>query len=266
VTGKEKYIIIRTMKTINILFCTAMFFITLFTFSQSIVIGTGAELNIGSNSDICASNWGNISGNITGSGTQCSGVLPVELISFSAAVENIRDVKLSWITASEINNSGFDIERKINENGWIKIAWLGGSGNSNIPQYYSYVDKGLNKGTYGYRLKQIDYNGNFEYFYLTGLIEISSPGIFSLSQNYPNPSNPVTVISYQIPSNSKVVIRVYDVSGREVAELLNKTQDAGYYDVSFDGSNLASGVYFYSIIASGDNNKYTATKKMLLVK
>jgi hypothetical protein len=90
----------------------------------------------------------------------------------------------------------------------------------------------------------------------------SIPTEFRLFQNYPNPFNPRTTIKFELPKASQVRLSVYDMLGREVAVLVNEKRDAGVYEVKFEGSNLASGVYFYRIQA-GD---YVATKKLLLMK
>jgi hypothetical protein len=189
-------------------------------------------------------------------------LLPVELASFTSLV-NGSNVKLEWSTVNEQNNSGFDIERtKANENNWKKISFVQGSGTTNENKNYSYEDKNLSSGKYQYRLKQIDFNGNYEYHALQNEVEIGVPKKFSLSQNYPNPFNPNTVISYQLSVEGFVSLKVYDITGKEIVNLVNKIQKAGYYTVNFNGSNLASGMYFYQIQA-GD---FTAVKKMILIK
>ncbi|MGE5795527.1 MAG: T9SS type A sorting domain-containing protein, partial [Ignavibacteria bacterium] len=109
--------------------------------------------------------------------------------------------------------------------------------------------------------------GTFVVGYFTGLTDIGKyelgiPSEFKLSQNYPNPFNPSTKIRYEIPMESKVLIKIYDVLGREVSTLINEFQKAGRYQVEWNAGNLASGVYFYSIKA-GD---FTAVKKLVLVK
>ena len=190
------------------------------------------------------------------------GALPVELSSFTSVV-NQNSVKLNWSTVTETNNSGFDIEKKLSiENNWKKIGNVAGNGNSNEVINYSYTESGLAAGKYNYRLKQIDFNGNFEYHNLTSEVIIGIPNKFELSQNYPNPFNPSTIISYQLANNSFVSLSVYDISGREISKLVNIMQTAGYYTVNFNGANLSSGMYFY-ILKTGE---FTATKKMLLVK
>ncbi len=93
-----------------------------------------------------------------------------------------------------------------------------------------------------------------------------SPESFSISQNYPNPFNPTTKIDYQLAFDSKVSISVFDINGREVSSVVDKSQNAGTYSVAFDGSNLSSGVYFYKLIAEGNGQVFSKTMKMILVK
>ncbi|HEX2788359.1 MAG TPA: T9SS type A sorting domain-containing protein [Ignavibacteria bacterium] len=198
---------------------------------------------------------------------QNQGALPVELASFTSNI-NRNNVNLNWATASEINNAGFDIERKpAGSEVWNKIGNVVGSGNSTQPKNYSFNDRGLNTGKYNYRLKQIDYNGNFKYFTLSGEVIVGVPNEYRLSQNYPNPFNPTTKIDYDLPFDSKVGIRIYDMLGREVAVLVNDQMKAGYYTVQMNAINFASGTYFFRIIAQGANGKeFVMTKKMQLIK
>jgi hypothetical protein len=206
---------------------------------------------------------------IVGNYNSVTGTLPVELASFTANVFT-RDVKLNWTTATEINNSGFEIERSNvkgeTSNEWVKLAFVTGNGTKNTPTNYSFDDKKLNTGKYNYRLKQIDYNGNFEYFDLKSEVNIGVPNKYDLSQNYPNPFNPVTKIDFDLPFDSKVSIRFYDITGREIKTLVNDTKQAGYYTVEFNGNNMASGIYFYRIEAEGSGQKFVMTKKALLIK
>lgn len=136
----------------------------------------------------------------------------------------------------------------------------------NENQHYSFNDNKLNTAVYKYRLKQIDYNGSFEYFNLQNEVTVGKPGEFKVSQNYPNPSNPKSKIDYEIPFTAKVSIKVYDILGKEVQTVVNELKDAGYYSADFDGTNLASGIYFYRIIAEGEGQSFTKTMKMILVK
>ncbi|MBZ0203186.1 MAG: hypothetical protein K8I03_09245 [Ignavibacteria bacterium] len=206
--------------------------------------------------------------------TDANNPLPVELCSFNAAI-NIRDVNLTWITCSEINNMGFDIEkRSFNSitksfNGWEKAGFVSGNGTTNGQHTYSYSDRKLITGKYQYRLKQIDYNGNFEYHNLNtpSDVIIGNPKSADLFQNYPNPSNPTSKVDFQIPFAGKISLKVYDITGKEVTSLVDKDMDSGFYTVEFNGSNLASGVYFYRLIAtSSDGSKFNKTMKLILIK
>jgi photosystem II stability/assembly factor-like uncharacterized protein/pimeloyl-ACP methyl ester carboxylesterase len=188
-------------------------------------------------------------------------ILPVELTSFTASTDSDK-ILLNWQTATEVNNYGFDVERRIIEKTeWSKIAFIQGNGTSNIPHNYSYTDHSLTSGSYVYRLKQIDNNGKIKYSQETE-VTFKVPRVFALSQNYPNPFNPTTVINYQLPVNSFVTLKIYDVLGREIATLINGKQNAGYYKASFNASSLSSGVYFYRLQAGS----FTETKKLILLR
>ncbi|MFA5011872.1 MAG: T9SS type A sorting domain-containing protein [Ignavibacteria bacterium] len=190
--------------------------------------------------------------------------LPVTLASFTASNVNKRDIKLSWTTSTEINNSGFEIERKLSDGNWQKVGFQNGSGTTNTPVSYNFTDSKLNTGKYNYRLKQIDNNGNFHYYDLSSAVEVGIPTKYDLSQNYPNPFNPVTKIDFDLPKDSRVNIVVYDILGREMKSIVNEFRKAGYYTVTFDASALSSGTYFYRLLTDGDNN--IITKKLTLVK
>jgi len=188
--------------------------------------------------------------------------LPVELTSFAYSVIR-NDVSLNWTTASEINNSGFDIERNdINSVEWTKISNIAGTGNSSTPVNYSYSDKNVATGTYNYRLKQIDFNGNFEYFNLNSEVLVGIPAKYNLSQNYPNPFNPSTKIDFELPVDDNVSITLIDNSGRLVSTITSGFRTAGYYTISFNASNLASGIYYYRL----QTNSYNKVLKMTLIK
>ncbi|OGU35940.1 MAG: hypothetical protein A2315_12690 [Ignavibacteria bacterium RIFOXYB2_FULL_35_12] len=208
--------------------------------------------------------------------------VPVELISFAGKVEQ-SEVMLTWETATEINNYGFEIERSqmlnVKSQNWEKIGFVGGNGTTTETKSYSFVDNVNEKfGKYSYRLKQIDHDGSFKY---SNEIEVLiQPGKFSLEQNYPNPFNPSTKISWQSPVRSWQTLKVYDVLGNEVATLLNEEKEAGSYEVEFqsaarlpDGQvgnrQLASGVYIYRLQvypANSEVGSFTDTKKMILLR
>jgi hypothetical protein len=193
--------------------------------------------------------------------------MPIELTSFTGNVGNKRDITLNWNTATETNNKGFDIERKtITTETWSKVGYIDGKGTTTTPTSYRYEDRNLNTGKYNYRLKQMDYNGNFKYYDLNGLIEVGVPNKYDLSQNYPNPFNPTTKIDFDLPFDSKVSMKLFDMSGREVMTLVNDQRTAGYYTVTFNMSNFSSGAYFYRINAEGSGQNYVMTKKMMLIK
>ncbi|HMS34354.1 MAG TPA: T9SS type A sorting domain-containing protein [Ignavibacteria bacterium] len=192
-------------------------------------------------------------------------LLPVELSAFTHTV-NSNTVNLIWSTSSEINNSGFDIERtslSINSSqDWKKIGFVKGNGTASTLNNYDFTDRRLNPGKYNYRLKQIDYNGNYEYYSLTDEVTIGAPDKYNLSQNYPNPFNPSTNIAFEISKPGLVKLTVYDLRGIEIRTLVNENKPAGRYEIKFDGSNLSSGIYFYKINSDG----YTFTRKMILTK
>jgi hypothetical protein len=186
-------------------------------------------------------------------------LIPVELTSFSGITEK-NDVILNWITATEVNNQGFEIQKKTNGE-YERIGFVEGHGTTTELQNYTFRDKSVNAGSYYYRLKQMDFDGSFEY---SGeiAVEVSQPADYFLSQNYPNPFNPSTTISYALAEDIDVSLKVFDILGNEVATLINENQPAGAYDVSFDAGNLSSGVYYYTLQAG----EFTSTKKLMLMK
>jgi hypothetical protein len=191
-------------------------------------------------------------------------VTPVELTSFTASITN-NDVTLNWITATETNNSGFQVERRETKNErneeWKNISFINGNGTTTETKTYSFKDENLAAGKYQFRLKQIDFDGTFEYSNIIEA-EILSPLNFSLGQNYPNPFNPSTNIRYSTPNGSLVLIKVYDVLGKEVATLVNENKPAGEYVLEFNAADFPSGIYFYKLQAGS----FVETKKMILMK
>ncbi len=191
--------------------------------------------------------------------------LPVKLTSFTSTV-NDRQPQLMWTTASEINNAGFDVMRKEKKEGaeWTLAGAVRGHGTTNEPHDYVFVDSRLNTGVYEYKLVQRDYNGNIENYLLNEDIVIGTPKNFDLEQNFPNPFNPTTHISFTLPERQIITFKVYDILGQE---LLNKTvsewKDAGFHTITFNVDGLSSGIYFYSL--SYGTTK-TIVKKMTIVK
>jgi len=213
-----------------------------------------------------------------------NGGTPVELLSFTCTVEN-DVVDLIWVTATETNNSGFEILCKIyaanggtqnNNEDWNKIGFVPGHGTTTKTQHYSFTDNEVKPGKYQYKLKQIDYDGTFDYTQIVEVV-VTFADKFSLFQNYPNPFNPTTKIKFEIPGqarndNALVTLKVYDILGKEVATLVNEEKSTGEYEVEFsaiggsasggDVSILPSGIYFYQMKAGS----FIQTNKMVLMK
>ncbi|MFQ3599625.1 MAG: T9SS type A sorting domain-containing protein, partial [Chloroherpetonaceae bacterium] len=193
--------------------------------------------------------------------------LPVELTNFGFRKVDA-GIELRWTTTSELNNAGFEVERKSQGATWNTLGFVRGNGTTTEAQSYSFLDRTAS-GKVQYRLKQLDFDGQFEY---SPVIEVDAglPKQFALEQNYPNPFNPTTIINYQLPTASNVSLKIYDVLGKEVVTLVNGRQEAGTYNFNFNASNLASGVYFYRLQASATNgasgSNFVQTKKMMLVK
>jgi len=188
--------------------------------------------------------------------------LPVELTSFNFNTSE-NNVYLHWTTSSELNNYGFEVYRKNSGNTqWQLAGFVPGNINSHQLINYEFADKSLLTGTYNYRLKQLDLNGNWTYFELSNSVEINSPDLFKLSQNYPNPFNPNTVINFNIPVSGNVKLSVYDLSGKQIKVLLDEYKQAGYYSVNFNGAGLSSGIYIYEL----NNDREKLIKYMTLIK
>jgi hypothetical protein len=191
--------------------------------------------------------------------------LPVEMTSFIGIAKG-NNVQLTWKTATEVKSSTFEIERRTTSD-WKKIGERKAAGTSNAPREYTYTDNMENIGGSKilYRLKTVDNDGSFTYSSEVEVVAI--PTAYGLENNFPNPFNPQTKIQYSLPENAKVRLAVYDMLGRQVAELVNEEQNAGYYEKTFTGSNLSSGMYIYRITAQAQGkNAFTKVKKMLLVK
>ncbi len=187
-------------------------------------------------------------------------VLPVELTSFSANVNN-GNVVLNWTTATELNNQGFEVERKIADGQFITIGHVQGNGTTTETKEYSFTDANAQIGNYTYRLKQVDFNGTFEYSNEI-FVDVTAPLEFTLDQNYPNPFNPTTTINFSIAEPSFVKLAVYNLLGEEVKVLKNENMSAGTFNVSFDAASLPSGMYLYKI----ETAKYSSVRKMMLMK
>jgi len=218
-----------------------------------------------------ASNWSGSSTRLAMPSGSWS-ILPVELVDFTARSTK-EGVHLYWNTATELNNYGFEIERKKSDDvaaigsNWKKIAFINGNGTSNSTKEYSYIDKRVMPGKYSYRLRQIDNDGSFT---LSKVIELSlgTPIKYLLHQNYPNPFNPSTTIVYEVPNMEFVSLKVHDILGNEICTLVNEVKDAGAYTVVLNSQDskvshhMPSGIYYYTLRVG----EYSDTKKMVLIK
>ena len=190
------------------------------------------------------------------------GIIPVELTSFTAIAKD-DNVLLNWITSTETNNMGFDIERRSTKSnsGWQKLGFISGKGTTTEKSNYSFVDKNPAEGKSYYRLRQIDFDGTSK-IYNSVEVDFETVKEYSLSQNYPNPFNPSTEINYTLAKSGNVTLKVYNLLGSEVATLVNGFMESGKHSVKFDANDITSGIYFYTIKA--DN--FTSTRKMILMK
>ncbi len=186
--------------------------------------------------------------------------VPVELSSFTANLSD-KNVALNWTTATEKNNSGFEVQRRIDNGDWSILGFVSGRGTITEPSDYSFTDHVSKSGNYSYRLKQIDFDGTFEFSNIVD-VDVSTVLKFQLEQNYPNPFNPSTTISFSIPKDGNVKLSVFNVLGEKVSEILNEAKTAGTYSAEFNASSLTSGMYLYKLEAG----KYTVTRKMTLIK
>lgn len=193
-----------------------------------------------------------------------SGEVPVELTSFNAAAEGNSAV-LQWVTATEVNNKGFIVERKSDGSTWTQVALIAGKGNSTETSVYNFTEKGLTVGKHSYRLTQEDFDGTKKTFNEVQ-VDITRPNEFTLGQNYPNPFNPSTAFTFSIPERARVMLSVYSSLGELVAVVVNEDKDAGYYQYQFDASSLPSGTYIYTLSASYGGKTYKESKKMTLIK
>lgn len=206
--------------------------------------------------------------------------IPVELIYFNAALID-QVVNLTWITASETNNLGFEILRSIQNDEFVHVGFVEGKISTTEKQSYSFADDissvlsqnhiHTSNLSFKYKLKQVDLDGKVNY---SKEIEVTkqSPATFSLEQNFPNPFNPTTNISWQISKKSFVDLKVYDLIGNEVVSLLKgELLEAGNYNRRFAAGdyNLPAGVYFYKLSAKsfeGGTAAFSHVKKMILLK
>lgn len=194
--------------------------------------------------------------------------MPIELNSFYYMTDG-SDIILKWKTTTELNNYGFDVERKSGKQNleWKKIGFVKGNGTSNSPKNYFYKDETPKYGSYQYRLKQIDNDGNYHY---SNSVEVNVEHKLNYTvKNYPNPFNPVTKIIFELPIKSFVKLKIYNLVGQEIATLVNEELEPGLYEryfnadkQTYNNTGLPSGIYIYSINAGGK----IVSGRMLLMK
>jgi hypothetical protein len=193
------------------------------------------------------------------------GIIPVEMTSFTASV-NGNEVILNWSAATELNNKGFNIERRAEGLSFAGISFIDGKGTTSEKTAYSFTDKNLPYGTYYYRLQQVDFDGTSTYSKEVK-VEVGLPLQYSLEQNYPNPFNPSTTIRYALPFDGVTKLKIYNSVGEEIITLVNDLQKAGNYTIEWNGRNsqnisVPSGVYFYRI----ETDNFSSSRKMLMLK
>jgi hypothetical protein len=197
--------------------------------------------------------------------------LPVQLASFTARLAPSNLVQLDWMTISETNNYGFEVQKRLGDVGafpTIENSFVPGHGTTLDPHWYTFIDPTTAPGDWRYRLKQIDLDATVHYSepiaitVPTGVNESSQPLAFRLEQNYPNPFNPSTEIRFAIAEAGHVTLKVYDVLGKEIQTLAQGVKQPGRYSITWDARAVPSGVYFYRLEAG----TFVQTKRMLLIK
>ncbi|MBU1937958.1 T9SS type A sorting domain-containing protein [bacterium] len=188
--------------------------------------------------------------------------LPVDLTSFEAIAGN-NEVALTWTTAAELNNDYFEVQRSTNSE-WTTVGTVDGTNDANGSSY-NYMDRAVVNGVaYTYRLLSHDINGAVNEYSLTAEAtpQAPLPTEYALGQNYPNPFNPTTTITYALKDAGFVTLKVYNLLGQEVANLVSQRMEIGSYSVNFDANNLPSGIYIYRL----EVNDFSAQSKMVLLK
>jgi hypothetical protein len=219
-------------------------------------------------------NFNNIAGNADNAFVQTNLdiPLPIQLASFTASVVSTSSVRLDWMTLTETNNYGFEVQKSVEATTGYAIipnGFIPGHGTTTEPQTYTYTDNGVTAGTWYYRLKQIDLDGTIHYTdgvqvdVLTGVDGESVPKEFALEQNYPNPFNPTTSIEFHLPKATDVTLKVYNILGSEVLTVLsNVKMGRGVHEMQVNASQLASGLYIYRMTTP----EFTQTRKMVVLK
>jgi len=191
--------------------------------------------------------------------------IPVELVSFTASASN-NQIVLNWTTASELNNRGFEIQQSLDNETFTILGFVPGFGSTSETKSYSFTVSNAPVGLRYYRLKQVDFDGSYEY---SPLVEIEGPvpNDFVLHQNHPNPFNPSTSITFSLPVDSDVKLSLYNMLGQKIVDIASAQFQAGTHKVDFIAEGLSSGTYIYVIRAAGSNGAdFVEAKKLTLMK
>jgi hypothetical protein len=185
--------------------------------------------------------------------------LPVTLLNFTVTKQG-DNAQLNWSTSSEENNKGFEIQRSTDQSAWTVLSFVAGAGNSQIQNDYQYLDQNLPAGTYYYRLRQVDYDGNSSF---SKIVPVTFDGglALELKQNRPNPFNNNTSITMVVPKAGRVQLMLYDQMGRPIQQLMDEEKMPGTYSVTVNRNGLSSGIYYYKMNALGQ----VIVKKMTIL-
>ncbi len=191
--------------------------------------------------------------------TYSSTPLPITLLNFTVTKQG-DNAQLNWSTSSEENNKGFEIQRSTDQSTWTVLNFIAGAGNSQTEKDYQYLDQNLPAGTYYYRLRQVDYDGNSSF---SKVVSVTFDGgvALELKQNQPNPFSNYTSISMVIPKAGRVQLMLYDQMGRPIQLLMDEEKMPGTYTVSMNKNGLSSGIYYYKMNALGQ----VIVKKMTIL-
>jgi hypothetical protein len=195
--------------------------------------------------------------------------LPIQLARLTAELVPSQGVKLSWLTLSETDNFGFEVQKSAQGTTLfttIPNSFVAGHGTTTEQHSYEYIDTDTPGAMY--RLRQIDRDGKVGFSdavaptTATSVADRPVPTAFDLGQNYPNPFNPSTLIEFALPRQSAVKLDVYNLLGQHVATLVDDVRPIGYYTVKFEAAGLASGVYIYRLQAG----EYSNVRKLMVLK
>jgi len=198
--------------------------------------------------------------------------LPVQISSLSAVMTNRQGLEISWTTQSEVSSSGFHVWRSTQKDGVyqkVNLDLIPSSGNSSSEKDYRFRDASVKNGqTYWYKIEEVSISGQSEFFGPISVLATSPvPDDFDLTPTYPNPFNGGTFFKYALPEDTRIRIAVYTLLGTEIMELVDRRQEAGYYELGWNGtdkngSGVPTGVYFLRMEADG----FTKIQKMTLIR